>query len=52
MCVTDCHDLTLAVKVALNPNTTSLSFVYNLLDGPNNNASPSSKYFLFFKNYG
>ena len=22
MCVTDCHDMTLAVKVALNPNTT------------------------------
>ena len=26
MCVTDCHDMTLAVKVALNPNTTSQSF--------------------------
>ena len=23
MCVTDCHDMTLAVKVALNPNTTN-----------------------------
>ena len=22
MCVNDCHDMTLAVKVALNPNTT------------------------------
>ena len=23
MCVTDCHDMTLAVKVALNPNSTN-----------------------------
>ena len=23
MCVTDCHDMTLAVKVAFNPNTTN-----------------------------
>ena len=23
MCVTDCHDMTLIVKVALNPNTTN-----------------------------
>ena len=23
ICVTDCHDMTLAVKVALNPNTTN-----------------------------
>ena len=38
LCVTDCHDMTLAVKVALNPNTTNqpteitsiFSFSYNV----------------------
>ena len=25
MCITDCHDITLAAKVALNPNTTNNS---------------------------
>ena len=23
MCITDCHDMTLAIKVALNPDTTN-----------------------------
>ena len=36
MCVTDCHDITLAVKVALNPNTTnqgnSIPWFRRLLD--------------------
>ena len=26
MCVTDRHDMTLAVKVALNPNTTNTTY--------------------------
>ena len=29
MCVTDCHDMTLAVKVALNPNTTNQQILTN-----------------------
>ena len=29
MCVTDCHDMTLAVKVALNLNTTNQPTQYN-----------------------
>ena len=38
MCVTDRHDMTLAVKVALNPNTTNKLFL--LVDTPPNEFKP------------
>ena len=33
MCITDCHDMALAVKEALNPNTTKKKKEFNLIPG-------------------
>ena len=42
MCVTDCHNMTLAVKVALNPNTTdksqSTAQLYPIVSSPKVNS--------------
>ena len=46
MCVTDCHDMTLAVKVVLNPNTSNVPTIKfrNILDKIN--PFPNKPWFL------
>ena len=42
MCVTDCHDMTLAVEMALNPSTTKVT---------TNRMSITNWYLLFLTNW-